>query len=67
MKTYAKKCEERHWQKQMEDLPKLLTEVDYGKFDNSEIIPKAVKLFERLSVSDFRLSQRLFRVLSMHR
>ena len=63
MKSYSKKCEERHWEKEMEDLKKLLTADDYKKFDNCVRVRKAVKLFERLSTSDFRVKHHEFTLL----
>ena len=52
---WTKKCRKRFWQKEMEDLPRLLKEQDYKDFDNSKLLRDATKLFGCLSESHFIL------------
>ena len=58
LKVYQKKCDNRRWEKKLEDLPKLLTPDDYRKFDTSYIVRKAVKLFNNLAVRSKKLKAR---------
>ena len=64
MKVYQKKCDMCFWENQQEDLHKLTTPEEMKQFDVSEPARKAVKLFERLQGSHFRLRYNEYVLLS---
>ena len=55
MKVYQEKCDSCFWGKQQEGLRKLIPPEERKQFDVSEPVRKAMKLFEKLQSSHFKL------------